>query len=112
VTAGLATALVACFATGFVTGLAALFGSGFRAMATGTGFARAGADAFDFAAIFFGLATALAMTSIIRESGGSCAPYTILGGPAQGEGSGFCTLPFYMWSQWSRPSPISPTTIR
>jgi hypothetical protein len=51
-------------------GLTGAFFSGFRAVAAATGFARAGADVFDFAAIFFGLATALAMTSIIRESWG------------------------------------------
>src|SRR5271163_3771434 len=54
--------LGAGFATGFVTGFAGLFFSGARAVAAGTGFAWSGADAFDFAAIFFGLATALAMT--------------------------------------------------
>src|SRR5580698_3279228 len=50
-----------------IGGLAGVFFSGFRAVAAAAGFARAGTDAFDFAAIFFGLATALAMTSIIRE---------------------------------------------
>src|ERR1700722_11831387 len=87
--------LGACFATGFVKGLvvrglavkglavkglavkglavkglAATFFSGFRAVAAAAGFTRAGADAFDFAAIFFGLATALAMTWLIRERWG------------------------------------------
>jgi hypothetical protein len=53
-----------------IGGLAGVFFSGFRAVAAAAGFARAGTDAFDFAAIFFGLATALAMTSIIRERWG------------------------------------------
>jgi hypothetical protein len=53
-----------------IGGLAATFFSGFRAAAAGAAFARAGMDTFDFAAIFFGLATALAMTSLIRERWG------------------------------------------
>jgi hypothetical protein len=42
--------------------LARLFFSALRAEADGAGLARAAADDFDFAAVFFGLATALAMT--------------------------------------------------
>jgi hypothetical protein len=46
-------------------------------------------DGFDFAAIFFGLATALAMTANHPQEGEGCAPYTTLGGSAQGENAGF-----------------------
>src|SRR3984885_1192177 len=48
--------------TSFFSGLAGLFFSALRAAADGAGLARAAADGFDFAAIFFDLATALAMT--------------------------------------------------
>jgi hypothetical protein len=48
---------------GFGAGLAALFLSGLRADADGATFARAGADDFDFAAVFLVFATALAMTA-------------------------------------------------
>src|SRR4051812_14668072 len=52
------TASVAAdFPPGFAAGLAALFFSALRALAAGAGLARAGADGFDFAAVFFGLAT-------------------------------------------------------
>jgi hypothetical protein len=43
-------------------GLTGLFFSALRAPADGAGLAPTAADGFDFAAIFFGLATALAMT--------------------------------------------------
>jgi hypothetical protein len=56
-----ATALVLA-ATGFFAGLAALFFSALRAEADGAGLALTVTDDFDFAAVFFGLATALAMT--------------------------------------------------
>jgi hypothetical protein len=49
-------------ATGFFAGLTALFFSALRAEAVGAGLARVAAEDFDFAAIFFGFATALAMT--------------------------------------------------
>jgi hypothetical protein len=52
----LATTLLA----GFAAVLAGLFSRGLRA--GGGAFARAGMDGFDFAAIFFVFATALAMT--------------------------------------------------
>jgi hypothetical protein len=61
----LAAALPAGFGAGF---LAALF-KGLRALAAAA-LPRAGTDSFDFAAVFFGLATALAMTADIREEGG------------------------------------------
>src|SRR5271169_5533127 len=48
--------------TDFDVGLAGLFFSALRALAEGAGLARTVADDFDFAAIFLGLATALAMT--------------------------------------------------
>jgi len=48
--------------TGFAVCLAALFSSALRALADAAGAARVVADDFDFAAIFPGLATALAMT--------------------------------------------------
>src|SRR6201986_4463082 len=47
---------------GFFAGLTGPFFSALRAAADGAGLARAAADDFDFAAIFFDLATALAMT--------------------------------------------------
>src|SRR5277367_3010417 len=50
-------------ATGFGAGLAGLFCSALRALATGTDLAWAGMDGFDFAAIFLVFATALAMTA-------------------------------------------------
>src|SRR5947209_3583475 len=46
----------------FAAGLAATFFNALRAEATGAALARAGADGFDFAAIFFVFVTALAMT--------------------------------------------------
>src|ERR1700722_10331583 len=50
-------------ATDFGVGLAGLFFSALRAVAGGGAFARTANDGVDFAAIFFGLATALAMTA-------------------------------------------------
>src|SRR5271163_797902 len=62
----------ACLPAGLATTFAVLFFSALRAVAAGAGFARTGAEGFDFAAIFFALATALAMTCSIRERvGGS-----------------------------------------
>src|SRR5579863_10515538 len=55
---GCAAALAA---TGFFAGFAGLFFSALRALADGAGLALAAED-FDFAAIFFDFATALAMT--------------------------------------------------
>src|SRR3979411_1884325 len=62
---------------------AGLFSSALRAPAGGAVFARAGMDGFDFAAIFLGLATALAMTANNPREMKSCAPYTTLDGFAQ-----------------------------
>src|ERR1700730_2917700 len=75
--------------TGFGAGLAGLFFSALRAEAGGAAFARAGTDGFDFAAIFFVFATALAMTANHPREGEGCAPYTTLGGSAQGANAGF-----------------------
>jgi hypothetical protein len=59
----LATALgAAAFGATLATGLAGAFFSAFRAGAAGAAFPRTGMDGFDFAAIFFDFATALAMT--------------------------------------------------
>src|SRR5438045_7777271 len=58
-----AAGLPATALTGLGAGLAMLLGSGLRAEAGGAVFARAGTDDFDFAAIFFVFATALAMTT-------------------------------------------------
>jgi hypothetical protein len=44
------------------TDLAGAFFSALRAVAPGAAFPRTGVDGFDFAAIFFDFATALAMT--------------------------------------------------
>jgi hypothetical protein len=68
---------------GFGAGLAALFFSTLRALADGAVLTRTGMDGFDFAAVFLGLATALAMTAINPQEMKRCAPYTTLGGPAQ-----------------------------
>src|SRR4030088_2640673 len=61
-TASAAGLLATILLTGFGVGFAELFCNALRALAGGAGFARAGMDGFDFAAVFFGLATALAMT--------------------------------------------------
>jgi hypothetical protein len=63
--------------------LAALFFSALRALAEATGVARVAVDDFDFAAIFPGLATALAMTENNPLGDEEMAPYTTLSGPAQ-----------------------------
>jgi hypothetical protein len=54
-----------------------------RALADGSGLARTAADDFDFATIFLGLATALAMTENNPQGDEEMAPYTILTGRAQ-----------------------------
>src|ERR1700736_3328018 len=66
--------------TGLEAGSAGLFFSALRALADGAGLARTGTDDFDFAAIFFGLATALAMAANNPQEMKSCAPYTTLSG--------------------------------
>src|SRR6266702_1390788 len=58
----LVDALAATFGAALTTGLAGVFFSALRAVATGAAFPRTGADGFDFTAVFFDLATALAMT--------------------------------------------------
>jgi hypothetical protein len=58
----LAGADLALPGTSFFAGLTGLFFSALRAAADGAGLARTATDDFDFAAIFFDLATALAMT--------------------------------------------------
>jgi hypothetical protein len=57
--------------TGFAAALAGLLASALRAVAGGAALARLGADDFDFAAVFFVFATALAMTckQSAREKG-------------------------------------------
>src|SRR5258708_37412970 len=80
--------------TSFFAGLAGLFFSALRAAADGAGLARAAADGFDFAAIFFDLATALAMTENDPLKRQRWAPYTTLGGQAQAAG----TVSAYIWS--------------
>src|SRR3954454_14528536 len=74
----LAAGLVGRLAAGFV----ATFFNAFRAEA-GAGLALAGADGFDFATIFLGLATLFAMTSKQSARGEQLRAYTILDGPAQ-----------------------------
>src|SRR4030081_343185 len=74
--AGLAAAILPA-------GLAELFFSALRALADGAGLARTGMDGFDFAAIFLGLATALAMTANNPQEMKSCPPSTTLDGSAQ-----------------------------
>jgi hypothetical protein len=62
---GLAASLAVLAATlpaDFAAGFTGLFVSALRALAEEAGLARTEADDFDFAAIFFCLATALAMT--------------------------------------------------
>src|SRR6202000_3037075 len=109
-TAGLAAGFAAGFTADFGTGLAALFFSALRAAAGGAAFFRAGTDAFDFAAVFFVFATALAMTyKLSAERGMDWAPYTILNGSAQGAmlGSGA-----YRCNQRNSPRPIRPLRIK
>jgi hypothetical protein len=67
----------------FFAGLTGLFFSALRALTDGAGLARTAADGFDFAAIFFGFATALAMTENNPLKMKRWAPYTTLSGPAQ-----------------------------
>src|ERR1700742_1410953 len=62
----------------FASGLATTFFRGFRAVAAGF------ADGFDFAAIFFDFATALAMASEHPVRGRILRAYTTLGPAAQG----------------------------
>jgi len=60
---GLAAAFgAATLGAALAAGLAGPFFSAFRVGATGVAFPRTGVDGFDFAAIFFDFATALAMT--------------------------------------------------
>jgi hypothetical protein len=54
-----------------------------RALADAAGLAPTVTDDFDFAAIFLGLATALAMTEDNPQGDEEMAPYTILSGRAQ-----------------------------
>jgi hypothetical protein len=56
------TALGASFGAALAAGLAGAVFSAFRAGGTEAAFPRTGTDGFDFAAVFFDLATALAMT--------------------------------------------------
>src|SRR6185437_9653058 len=66
------------FGAGLATGLTWLFFSALRAAAGGAAFFRLGADAFDFAAVFFVFATALAMTykqSAERGRDGRLTPF-------------------------------------
>jgi hypothetical protein len=81
--AGFAADLATGLEAGLATCLATLFFSAFRAEPLGAGFARAATDGFDFAAIFLGLATALAMGKPIRLELSNLRAYTILGGSAQ-----------------------------
>src|ERR1700749_2827608 len=84
-TADVADFFGAGLAAGFGAGFAAVFFRVLRATAGGAAFFRAGTDAFDFAAVFFVFATALAMTyKLSAERGMGWAPYTILNGSAQG----------------------------
>src|ERR1700753_3130894 len=101
--AGLAAGFGVGLTADFGAGLAALFFSALRAAAGGAAFFRAGTDAFDFTAGFFGFATALALTyKLSAERGMDWAPYTILNGSAQGAmlGSGA-----YRRSQRTSPRP-------
>src|ERR1700733_15026800 len=68
--ASVAGLLATILATGLAGDFTALFFSALRALAGGAALARAGADGFDFAAVFFDLATALAMTDNHPQRGG------------------------------------------
>ena len=108
--AGLAAGFGVGLTADFGAGLAALFFNVLRAAAGGAAFFRAGTDAFDFAAVFFVFATALAMTyKLSAERGMDWAPYTILNGSAQGAmlGSGA-----YRCNQRNSPRPIRPLRIK
>ena len=64
--------------TGFAAGLAGLFASALRAVAGAAALPRLGVDGFDFAAVFFVFATALAMTykqSAERGRDGRLTPF-------------------------------------
>jgi hypothetical protein len=76
--------LAAVFAGFFAATFGVLFFSALRAEAGGAAFARTGADAFDFAAVFLSLEAALAMTCINPREEWEWRAYTILNGPAQG----------------------------
>src|SRR6202022_4552710 len=94
--------------TAFGAGLAGLFFSAVREKAGGAAFARTGAEGFDFAAIFLGLAAALAMADRQSEGEQGIARLTpFWARPRKG-----WILSRYMWSQRSRPRPIRPLTIR
>jgi hypothetical protein len=73
--------LATVFLAASAAGLAGLFASAWRALAGGGVLARTGADGFDFAAIFFDFATALAMSANNPLMGRRCAPYTTFGRP-------------------------------
>src|SRR3990170_1275714 len=79
--AALLAALAVVLAVVLGAGLAGLFFSALRARAGGAALARAGADGFDFAAVFLSLDAALAMTANNPLKGTGCAPYTTFGRP-------------------------------
>src|ERR1700733_383500 len=77
-TASVAGLLATILATGLAGVFARLFFSALRAVADGAAFAPGGADGFDFTAVFFDLATALAMTDNHPQRGGEVARLTPL----------------------------------
>jgi hypothetical protein len=78
---------------GFAAALAGLFFSPVRAEAGGAAFARTGVDGFYFAAIFLGLAEALAMADRQSEGGRGIARLTpFWAGLRKPQGSGFWAL--------------------
>src|ERR1700704_1990839 len=81
--------LASTLPTDFGADLAGLFSSALRALAGGAALARAALDRFVFAAVFLVFATALAMTANNPREEGRCAPYTTLGGSAQGANTRF-----------------------
>src|SRR5476651_66246 len=68
-TASAAGLLATILLTGFGAALAGLFFNALRAFAGGAVFARTGMDGFDFTAVFFVFATALAMTDYNPQEG-------------------------------------------
>src|SRR5882724_13203426 len=104
--AGLLTALLPA---GFGAGLAGLFFKVLRALASGAALARAGAEGFDFAAIFLGFDAALAMTYNQSARGRNMrALHHVWAVPRKARTS----FQRYKCSHFSSPRPIRPLRIR
>src|SRR5262249_39315628 len=97
----------------FAATLAGGFFKGFRAAAAGA--FRAGAEAFDFAAIFFDFAAALAMAYTIRKRDGNLRALHHFGGfraSPRGRISGATCRQRYSRNHLKTPRPCRPTKMR